>query len=335
MQENPNAIPEGETPHAVSMNAFDALLDVCKPGDRITVTGIYKAVPMRISPRLRALKVCLSPRPLLVRKPAGPAGAARGRRRHALALQSSDDLHCISHDAVMTWLDREVRSESKSLRTWNHSALAPQSLMHAMRRQPDLAVISAQSQNMSTFRRYKGGKERSCGGQPVGFCSGCRAEGGAESRHTWAATAGGVQDVHRRGARREDGGRTPVLGGGAGSRRGQPGRSVPRSGRQPARRGAAQHHRLLQGATGGAGGAHAGAAHPLPLLLSPFTAAAKFGCQTLFDTIFHACKVLGIWQLCRILVWVTLVTRHVGRATVRSVHHQHAAHAHCGQRWLL
>lgn len=56
MQENPNAIPEGETPHAVSMNAFDALLDVCKPGDRVTVTGIYKAIPMRTSPRLRALK---------------------------------------------------------------------------------------------------------------------------------------------------------------------------------------------------------------------------------------------------------------------------------------
>lgn len=62
-QENPNAIPEGETPHAVSMFAFDSLLDVCKPGDRITVTGIYKAVPMRTSPRLRQLKVLQSLEP--------------------------------------------------------------------------------------------------------------------------------------------------------------------------------------------------------------------------------------------------------------------------------
>ena len=60
LQENPNAIPEGETPHAVSMFAFDSLLDVCKPGDRITVTGIYKAVPMRTSPRLRQLKVLVA-----------------------------------------------------------------------------------------------------------------------------------------------------------------------------------------------------------------------------------------------------------------------------------
>lgn len=80
MQENPNAIPEGETPHAVSMNAFDALLDVCKPGDRITVTGIYKAVPMRISPRLRALKVRCGP---LLQQPDHPWHT---HERHGLCL---------------------------------------------------------------------------------------------------------------------------------------------------------------------------------------------------------------------------------------------------------
>lgn len=57
MQENPNAIPEGETPHAVTLFTYDDLVDGAKPGDRITVTGIYKAAPMRTSPRLRQLKV--------------------------------------------------------------------------------------------------------------------------------------------------------------------------------------------------------------------------------------------------------------------------------------
>lgn len=56
MQENPNAIPEGETPHAVTMLCFDEMVDNSKPGDRVTVTGIYKAVPMRVNPRLRTLK---------------------------------------------------------------------------------------------------------------------------------------------------------------------------------------------------------------------------------------------------------------------------------------
>lgn len=56
MQENPNAIPEGETPHAVTMLCFDEMVDAAKPGDRVTVTGIYKAVPLRVNPRLRVLK---------------------------------------------------------------------------------------------------------------------------------------------------------------------------------------------------------------------------------------------------------------------------------------
>lgn len=56
MQENPNAIPEGETPHAVTMLCFDEMVDASKPGDRVTVTGIYKAVPMRVNPRITALK---------------------------------------------------------------------------------------------------------------------------------------------------------------------------------------------------------------------------------------------------------------------------------------
>lgn len=56
MQENPNDIPEGETPHAVSMFCFDTMVDVAKPGDRVTVTGVYKAQSMRVNPRLRTLK---------------------------------------------------------------------------------------------------------------------------------------------------------------------------------------------------------------------------------------------------------------------------------------
>lgn len=56
MQENPNEIPEGETPHTVSMFARQDLVDLAKPGDRITVTGVYKATGVRTNPRLRELK---------------------------------------------------------------------------------------------------------------------------------------------------------------------------------------------------------------------------------------------------------------------------------------
>ena len=48
MQETPDAIPEGRPAH-VSMCVFDSLVDEAKPGDRVEVTGVYRAVP--IAPR--------------------------------------------------------------------------------------------------------------------------------------------------------------------------------------------------------------------------------------------------------------------------------------------
>lgn len=40
LQEAPNEVPEGETPQALNLFAFDELTDFAKPGDRITVTGM-------------------------------------------------------------------------------------------------------------------------------------------------------------------------------------------------------------------------------------------------------------------------------------------------------
>lgn len=56
MQETPDAIPEGETPYTVMLFAFDDLVDDVRPGDKIEVTGIYRAVPLRASSRQRVVK---------------------------------------------------------------------------------------------------------------------------------------------------------------------------------------------------------------------------------------------------------------------------------------
>ena len=56
LQENPEDIPQGETPMTVSLCAFEDLVDVAKPGDRMEVTGIYRAQAMRVKATQKTLK---------------------------------------------------------------------------------------------------------------------------------------------------------------------------------------------------------------------------------------------------------------------------------------
>ncbi|TFK75716.1 MCM-domain-containing protein [Pluteus cervinus] len=56
LQETPDVVPDGQTPHTVSLSVYDELVDVSKPGDRMIVTGIFRSVPVRVNPRQRAIK---------------------------------------------------------------------------------------------------------------------------------------------------------------------------------------------------------------------------------------------------------------------------------------
>ncbi|CAK97163.1 uncharacterized protein An12g04720 [Aspergillus niger] len=56
LQETPDNIPDGQTPHSVSLCVYDELVDVCKAGDRVEVTGIFRCNPVRINPRQRTQK---------------------------------------------------------------------------------------------------------------------------------------------------------------------------------------------------------------------------------------------------------------------------------------
>ncbi|WCJ40922.1 DNA replication licensing factor MCM4 [Euphorbia peplus] len=56
LQETPDEIPEGGTPHTVSLLMHDKLVDIGKPGDRVEVTGIYRAMSVRIGPTQRTVK---------------------------------------------------------------------------------------------------------------------------------------------------------------------------------------------------------------------------------------------------------------------------------------
>lgn len=56
LQENISEIPEGETPQTISLFVFDELVDTVKPGDRMEVVGIYRAIPRRVNPKTRTVR---------------------------------------------------------------------------------------------------------------------------------------------------------------------------------------------------------------------------------------------------------------------------------------
>jgi DNA replication licensing factor MCM4 len=56
LQETPDSVPDGQTPHSVSLCVYDEMVDVCKAGDRIEVTGVFRSNPVRVNPRQRTVK---------------------------------------------------------------------------------------------------------------------------------------------------------------------------------------------------------------------------------------------------------------------------------------
>lgn len=53
LQESQDDMAAGQTPHNVLLFAYNDLVDKVQPGDRITVTGIYRAIPIQDNPRMR------------------------------------------------------------------------------------------------------------------------------------------------------------------------------------------------------------------------------------------------------------------------------------------
>ncbi|KAM0503876.1 hypothetical protein ACHAP8_003120 [Fusarium lateritium] len=56
LQETPDAVPAGQTPHSVSVCVYNELVDFCKAGDRVELTGIFRVSPVRVNPAQRAVK---------------------------------------------------------------------------------------------------------------------------------------------------------------------------------------------------------------------------------------------------------------------------------------
>lgn len=56
VQETPDSVPDGQTPHAVTICVYDTLVDAVRPGDRIELTGLFRVSHIRLNSRQRRVK---------------------------------------------------------------------------------------------------------------------------------------------------------------------------------------------------------------------------------------------------------------------------------------
>ncbi|KAI5954479.1 mcm4 [Candida jiufengensis] len=56
LQETPDLVPDGQTPHSINLCVYDELVDSTRAGDRVEVCGIFRSIPVRQNSRQRALK---------------------------------------------------------------------------------------------------------------------------------------------------------------------------------------------------------------------------------------------------------------------------------------
>jgi hypothetical protein len=56
LQETPDQVPAGQTPASLVTFCFDTLVDQVQPGDKVEVTGILRAQPVRVNPKITKLK---------------------------------------------------------------------------------------------------------------------------------------------------------------------------------------------------------------------------------------------------------------------------------------
>jgi DNA replication licensing factor MCM4 len=56
LQETPDEVPAGQTPASVVTFCYDDLVDSVQPGDKVEVTGVLRAQPVRVHPRIRKVK---------------------------------------------------------------------------------------------------------------------------------------------------------------------------------------------------------------------------------------------------------------------------------------
>lgn len=56
LQETPDLVPDGQTPHTVSLYVHDDLVDSCRAGDRVEICGVFRSTPSKVNVNQRVMK---------------------------------------------------------------------------------------------------------------------------------------------------------------------------------------------------------------------------------------------------------------------------------------
>ena len=56
IQETPDKVPAGETPASLVVFTYDDLVDAVRPGDRVEVTGVFRAQARRVNSKITKVK---------------------------------------------------------------------------------------------------------------------------------------------------------------------------------------------------------------------------------------------------------------------------------------
>lgn len=96
LQELPEDLPAGQLPHYIEVTVMGDLVDQCRPGDRIMLTGIVRIEQEQISPQIRTSLFRLRMEGNNIEYLGGGTGSKNSRTIERLTIRSDDERQIIS-----------------------------------------------------------------------------------------------------------------------------------------------------------------------------------------------------------------------------------------------
>lgn len=110
LQELPEDLPAGQLPHYIEVTVMGDLVDQCRPGDRIMLTGIVRIEQEQISPQIRTSLFRLRMEGNNIEYLGGGTGSKNSRTIERLTIRSDDERQIISISSKPDAYDKLIAS---------------------------------------------------------------------------------------------------------------------------------------------------------------------------------------------------------------------------------